>query len=134
MSNQNRPYTKKKNPRNMNGNFRRKVAARFKAMGARCAICGGEIDYTAPRDNMHPYSLTIDEIIPCSRFREGGFDSAREACETFENLQPTHRKCNALKSNKLHFNLKNYVMNQTASQVRGKVEGERKRIILDGRW
>ncbi len=121
---------KKKNPRNMNGNFRRKVAMRFKAMDARCAICGGEIDYLAPRDNMHPYSLTIDEIIPCSRWRQGGFNSAREACETISNLQPTHRKCNAMKSNKINFNLKNHLVNQAVKQS----QQEKKQIILDGKW
>lgn len=91
------------NVRYANGNLRRKNRARLKAMGGPCGICRGRfgpIDYTAPSDHNHPLSFVVDEIKPVSRWREFGYSSAREAAEDWDNLQPAHYYCNAMKSNK----------------------------------
>lgn len=92
------------NPRNKNGNYRRKCRARFKAMDAPCGICRGRlgpIDYTAPSDGRHPLSFVIDEIIPVSRWREFGYDSPEAVAQDWNNLQAAHYCCNAAKSNRL---------------------------------
>lgn len=89
------------NPRYANGNLRRKHRARFKAIGARCAICGGEIHYDEPSDAKHPLSFVIDEIIPVSKYWVGGYPS-REACaQDWNNLQAVHYACNAKKGAKI---------------------------------
>ena len=89
------------NPRYRNGNLRRKHRARFKAIGAPCAICGGEIHYDEPSDAQHPLSFVIDEIIPVSRYWLGGY-SSREACaQDWNNLQAVHYCCNAAKGAKI---------------------------------
>lgn len=92
------------NPRQANGNLRKKHRARFRAMNAPCGICGGkygEIHYDEPSDAKHPFSFVIDEIYPVSRWREFGYNSAREAAEDWNNLQAAHYMCNAMKSNKV---------------------------------
>lgn len=89
------------NPRSQNGTLRRKYRARFKAMGLPCHLCGKPIRYEEPSDYKHPLSFVIDEVIPVSRFREGGYNSARQAAEDFNNLAPAHYACNAAKSNRL---------------------------------
>lgn len=88
----------KNNPRQSNGHARRRAAARFAAMDAPCALCGGirgPIHYDEPRDHMHPLSLAIDERVPVSRWREFGYESARACARDESNWQPTHRICNA---------------------------------------
>lgn len=91
------------NPRQANGNARRKAAKRFAAMGAECALCHGRrgpIDYSAPRSHLFPLSLVIDERVPVSRWKEGGYPS-RLACATDQsNWQPAHWACNAEASDK----------------------------------
>lgn len=89
------------NPRNQNGNLRRKHRARFKAMGLPCHICGRPIHYDEPSDSKHPYSFVIDEVIPISKAHQFGYSSQREAAEDWNNLAPAHYACNAMKSNKL---------------------------------
>ena len=92
------------NPRYANGTLRRKNRARFKAMGAPCAICGGAlgpIHYDEPSDAAHPLSFVIDEKLPVSRWKEFGYSSPRAAAEDLDNLQPAHRCCNAAKGAKL---------------------------------
>ena len=92
------------NPRSSNGNFRRKMRARFKARGGPCSICRGRlgpIDYAAPSDAAHPLSFVIDEIRPISRWREFGYESPEAAARDGENLAPAHYCCNAAKSNKI---------------------------------
>ena len=92
-----------KNPRTQNGSLRRKYRARLKAMGAPCAICGGrlgEIHYDEPSNYMYPLSFVIDEIHPVSRYKEFGYESARQAAEDWNNLQAAHYICNQNKSNK----------------------------------
>lgn len=91
----------KYNPRFKNGNYRRKMRARFKAAGLPCHICGKPIDYSLPSRPEFPLSFVIDEIKPVSRWREFGYDSPEAACMDAENLAPAHYACNALKSNHL---------------------------------
>ena len=108
------------NPRYANGTLRRKNRARFKAMGAPCAICGGAlgpIHYDEPSDAQHPLSFVIDERLPVSRWKEFGYSSPRAAAEDLDNLQPAHRCCNAAKGTKL----------QHPQAVRGAAPS-------DGRW
>lgn len=76
----------KPNPRQSNGNRRRKLKARLKAQGRPCAICGREIDYTLPAG--HDWAFEVDEIV--SVWRGGDPLDA-------DNLQPVHRVCNRLK-------------------------------------
>ena len=40
-------------------------------------------------------SFVVDEVVPISRYREGGFDSPEQAATTFENTRPAHWICNA---------------------------------------
>ena len=76
-------------PRNKNGNARRKVRAWLKAQGLPCHLCGMAIDYDLPAGD--PMSFEVDEIIPVSK---GGspFDRA--------NVAPAHRICNQKRGNK----------------------------------
>ena len=95
------------NPRSSNGAARRKIRERWRAIGAPCALCGKPIDYSlgmitdqrTGKKRPHPMSFVVDEKIPVSRFREGGFDSATQAAITFSNTQPAHWICNARKGN-----------------------------------
>ena len=87
------------NPRQSNGNLRRKNRARIKARGEPCYLCGRPIDYSR-NDTTDPYSWVIDEVIPVSRWREFGYLSPRAVAEDFSNLRAAHRICNARKSNK----------------------------------
>ena len=92
------------NPRNRNGNLRRKNRARFKAMDAPCGICQGRlgpIHYDEPSDAAHPLSFVIDEIKPISRYKEFGYSSRREAAEDWDNLQAAHYICNQKKGAKI---------------------------------
>ncbi len=93
----------KYNPRQSNGNARRKAARRYAAMNAPCALCGGvrgPIRYDQPRNHMFPLSLAIDEIAPVSRWREFGYESAKDCAADPSNWQPTHWICNAIASDK----------------------------------
>ena len=110
------------NPRNKNGNLRRKHRARFKAMGAPCGICKGRlgpIHYDEPSDAQHPLSFVIDEIKPVSRWKEFGYSSPEAAAKDWSNLQAAHYCCNQAKGNK------------TAADIRP----NRKAVIFtDGNW
>ena len=88
------------NPRQSNGNARRKAARSYAAMDAPCALCGGPIDYEAPRNHNFPMSLVIDEIKPVARWREFGYSSANECATDPGNWQPAHYSCNALAGDK----------------------------------
>ena len=90
----------KQNPR-WKGGKRRKYRTRFKAMGLPCHLCGREIHYDEPSDPQHPLSFVIDEIIPISRYKEGGYNSPEEAALDWNNLAPAHYICNQRKGNKL---------------------------------
>jgi hypothetical protein len=84
----------KPNPRKANGTRRRRIRARWKAIGAPCALCGRPIDYSlgmvvdrrTGRRRPHPMSFVVDEIVPVSR----GGDPL-----DFRNTQPAHWICNA---------------------------------------
>ena len=69
-----------------NGNRRRKLRARLKALGNPCAICGMPIDYSLSAGD--PMSFEVDEIIPVSL---GGDEL------DWNNLQAVHRICNEKK-------------------------------------
>ena len=112
----------KSNPRYKNGTLRRKHRARFKAMGCPCGICKGRlgpIRYDEPSDSKHPLSFVIDEIIPVSRYKEGGYESREGCARDWNNLQAAHWICNAKKSNHL-----------PSDQVRA----EKKINYFDGEW
>ena len=93
----------KYNPRNRNGNTRRKHRARFKAMNAPCGICRGKlgaIHYDEPSDPAHPLSFVIDEIHPVSKWKLYGYESPEACARDWNNLQAAHYCCNAAKSDK----------------------------------
>ena len=93
----------KRNPRQDAGRARKRAAMRYAAADAPCALCGGRrgpIDYTAPRNHMFPLSLAIDERVPVSRWREGGYSSARECACDESNWQPAHWVCNSMAGDK----------------------------------
>ena len=95
---------KKTNPRQSNGNLRRKHRARFRAMDAPCGICRGRfgpIHYDEPSDAKHPLSFVIDEIKPVSKWREFGYDSPQSCAQDWNNLQAAHYCCNQAKGNKI---------------------------------
>lgn len=109
----------KRNPRVANGAARRKIRDRWRAIGAPCAICGKPIDYglgyiTDPatgKRRMHPMAFVVDEIVPVSRYHEGGFDSPEQAALTWSNTQPAHYACNARKGNRLQGEMQKRKMN-----------------------
>ena len=110
----------KSNPRSQNGNTRRKHRARFKAMQSPCGICHGRlgpIHYDEPSDAQHPLSFVIDEIIPVSRYRFGGYSSPAEAAQDWSNLQAAHYICNSIKGNRLINNI-NVAQNQSGRENR----------------
>lgn len=93
---------------------------RFRALEQPCHICGKPIDYSLPY--MDPMAFVIDEIIPVSKWREGGYNSPAECADDFNNLAPAHRKCNGMKGNKINF------------KIREQKPSEPKIIKLDGKW
>lgn len=80
----------------VNSYRRDQMRKRLAALGEPCAICGHPIDYSLdwwidPKDGKrkrHPYSFEWDHRVPLAR---GGDNS-------FENAQPTHRRCNQIKN------------------------------------
>ena len=125
------------NPRWETGK-RRKYQQRFKAMGLPCAICGKLIDYTLPyyikdeegRRRVNMLAFVIDEKIPVSKWKEGGYNSAAECANDYQNLQPAHAICNARKGNKENFSLQaNGKRIQTQAGTL-----QKKNIPLDGKW
>lgn len=114
------------NPRYKNGNLRRKNRARFKAMQLPCGICKGrlgDIHYDEPSDSKHPLSFVIDEIRPVSRWKEFGYPSPEAAANDWNNLQPAHYCCNALKSNKTN-----------AEMAKKSPKLKRFAMVKDGNW
>ena len=91
------------NPRYSNGALRRKYRARFQAMAAPCGICRGRlgpIRYDEPSDARHPLSFVIDEVVPVSKYRLGGYDSRAACAQDWTNLQAAHWICNQLKGDR----------------------------------
>lgn len=100
--------SKGSNPRYKNGTLRRRHRARFKAMCAPCAICGGRlgpIHYDEPSNAQHPLSFVIDEIKPISKWEMYGYASPAAAAQDWNNLQPAHYWCNAQKGAKINFRM-----------------------------
>lgn len=115
------------NPRWKSGK-RRKYRERFKAMNAPCGICGGAIDWTLPY--MHPLAGVIDEIIPISKWKQAGYSSASAAADDWQNLQPAHRRCNAMKGDKLNFDI-----NKARGQLQMQKQPQKpKNIFNSGKW
>lgn len=113
------------NPRSANGNLRRKHRARLKAMGCECGICHGKlgpIHYDDPSDANHPLSFVIDEIRPISKWRQFGYSSREEAAQDWNNLQAAHCCCNAMKSNKVDFDLAKQ-FNNDKQDIKGQIDG-----------
>ena len=88
----------KANPRYANGAARNKLRARWKSIGAPCALCGKPIDYdlgyiidqATGKKRLHPMAFVVDEIIPVSK----GGDPL-----LFDNTRPAHWICNAKRGN-----------------------------------
>lgn len=78
------------NPRQRNGNRRRKLRRRVLAAYDVCAICGRWVDKSLPQND--PGAPEVDEIIPVSL---GGDPLA------WRNVQLAHRICNIRKGNKV---------------------------------
>ena len=92
-----------KDPRYRNGNARRKLRERFRAMGCECGICRGlrgPIHYDEPSDADHPLSYVLDEIHPVKWWQRYGYASQTAAALDPNNVQPAHRICNAEKGAK----------------------------------
>lgn len=86
------------NPRCANGNARRKLRERIKALGLPCAICGQAIDPTLPAG--HPMSFEVDEVVPVSRYAEGGYATPQECALDPANCRGVHRVCNERRGNR----------------------------------
>jgi HNH endonuclease len=67
----------------------RQIRRTLRARGEPCALCGGEIDYTLPQ--YHPFAFEVDHREPVAHGGE----------HTLDNCQPSHRRCNRAKSDKL---------------------------------
>lgn len=67
----------------------RRIRTTLKARGDDCGICRQPINYELPQ--YHPESFEVDHIVPIAR---GG-------TKTLDNCQPTHRRCNRAKSDRL---------------------------------
>ena len=72
-----------------NGARRRALAARVRAVGDPCWMCGLPIRYDAPAG--HPLSLELDELVPVSK---GGSPTDPD------NVAPAHRCCNQWRSDR----------------------------------
>ena len=89
----------KKNPRHSNGARRRRVAARQRAKGLPCWLCGRPIDYGLPPG--HPGSFEVDEFLPVSRWREFGYEDPAAPAIDEKNLRSAHRLCNQRRGNRM---------------------------------
>ena len=91
-----------RNERYSNGSARRKLRNRLKAEGRGCWICRAfgrpdRIDYDLPA--RHPLSFEVDELLPVSRYREGGYPSKQACALDYSNVDATHRACNEWRGN-----------------------------------
>lgn len=125
------------NPRWKTGR-RRTYQARFKALGLPCALCGRPIDYSLPyyvtdeqgQKHVNMMAFVIDEKIPISKWEQAGYSSAAECANDFSNLQPCHAICNAMKGNKLNFNMNQNVLQKKEVQA----NNSKRNFRLDGNW
>lgn len=91
------------NPRRANGSRRSANRARLAAEGRGCWICRAfgrpdAIDYSLPP--RHPMAFEVDELVPVSRYWEGGYSSPGECALDYANCDATHRKCNNWRKNR----------------------------------
>jgi len=91
------------NNRYSNGSARRKLRARLKSEGRGCWICRAfgrddRIDYTLPAG--HPMSFEVDELVPVSRYFEGGYPDKQSCALDYNNVDAAHRCCNEWRHNK----------------------------------
>lgn len=99
-----------RNPRRSNGTLRNKQRAYWKSRGLPCGICGQPIDYSlgyivderTGRRVLHPMAFVIDEIVPVSRWREGGYSSPEACAQDLSNQRPCHMLCNARRGDGTH--------------------------------
>lgn len=92
-----------KNPRYADGNARRKLRARLRSEGRGCWICrvfgrDDRIDYSLPA--RHPMAFEVDELCPTSKWREGGYLSAKACALDYANVDAAHRRCNQWRGNR----------------------------------
>ena len=80
------------NPRNRNGNARRKLRARLRAEGRPCLPSGD------------PWSFEVDELLPVSR---GGNPL------DYSNVDAAHRICNQRRGNRMPGDAKQYQIRRT---------------------
>lgn len=90
------------NPRKANGHRRRQVAAAVYAEEHDCWICGKPVDksiaYLNPETGKpHPWSKTIDEIVPVSTGRTP--HEQMLLATTRSNCRLAHRRCNIQRGN-----------------------------------
>lgn len=93
----------KDNPRRSNSHIRNAQRDYWKSRGLPCGICGQPIDYTlgmyvdpvTNKRRMHPMAFVIDEIVPVSKWREGGYSSPEACAQDISNQRPAHYICNA---------------------------------------
>ena len=81
---------KGRDPRNKNGNARRKLRARLRAEGRPCHMCGQPIDYNLPAG--HTWGFEVNELEPVSR---GGSPL------DYANVVAVHRICNQRSGNRM---------------------------------
>ncbi len=82
--------TKSSNERYRDYTGRCRTRAWLRSQGRPCWICGGQIDYGAPRTD--PLAFEVDELLPISR---GGSATDRA------NVDAAHRICNCWRSNRM---------------------------------
>ena len=116
------------NPRYENGNLRRKMRKRLRAMNCECGICHGRfgpIHYDEPSDARHPLSFVIDEIHPISKWKQYGYQSPAAAAQDWSNIQAAHYYCNSVKSNRTGVDLSKNVQTE---KIKAKLN------VTDGEW
>lgn len=92
-----------KNPRRSNGHRRSELRRWLKAQGRPCWICVAfgrppTIDYSLPP--RHPMAFEVDELVPVSKWREGGYPSPEACALDRRNVDAAHRRCNQWRGNK----------------------------------
>ena len=56
------------------------------------------IDYDLPHG--HPMSFEVDELVPVSRYAEGGYPSKSACALDYSNVDAAHRRCNEWRGNR----------------------------------
>lgn len=94
------------NPRRANSSKRNRIIRLVRARQEPCHICGQDIDYSLPPDD--PMAFSVDEVVPVSRWREGGYHSAEACALDITNCVAAHRICNMKRQNKSIDEFPNY--------------------------